>query len=67
MLLIMTSEVVPWLVWDIYGRYHAHNCRIYVLYCRTYAFIFHTDLSCSLGDLSFFIMNDYDLIFTFPM
>ena len=35
-----TSEVVPWLIWDIYGRYHAHNCCIYILYSRTYVFYF---------------------------
>ncbi len=29
-------------------------------------FIFHNDLSCSLGDLSFFITNDYDPICAFP-
>jgi hypothetical protein len=29
-------------------------------------FIFHNDLSCSLGDLSFFITNDYDPIYAFP-
>ena len=35
-----SSEVVPWLIWDIYGRYHAHNCCIYILYSRTYVFYF---------------------------